>query len=104
MHRKRSSVDQSFYNRICIVLTVELNYKFLDSENAVSLSDTGCKDSEHTRQERMKHQAPKISFDTAISTRPKETAKTTVEGTIPFYYYNNTYYYNVWLVYANLTV
>ena len=90
MHRKRSSVDQSFYNRKCIVLTAELNYKFLDSGNAVSLSDTGCKDSEHARKELMKHQAPKNLFDTAISTRPKETAKTTVEGTIPFYYYNAT--------------
>ena len=91
MKRKRTSVEQSFYKRICIVLTVELNYKFLDSGNAVSLSDTGCKESEHTRKELMKHRAPKTSFDTALSTRPKETAKTAVEGTIPFYYYNATY-------------
>ena len=91
MHRKHSSVDQLLYYRKCIVLTVELNNKFLDSGNAVSLSDTRCKDSEHTRKELMKHRAPKTSFDTAISTRPKETAKTTVEGTIKFYYYNATY-------------
>ena len=39
----------------------------------------------------MKHQAPKTSFDSAISTRPKEIAKTKVEGTITFYYYNATY-------------
>ena len=39
----------------------------------------------------MKHQAPKTSFDSAISTRPKEIAKTKEEGTITFYYHNATY-------------